>query len=291
MDNLPTPISFETALEKFIADLKNQKRSSATVIAYNSDLLQLKNHFVEKRITQVTTLTSQHLEDYLVVLSGNGYTAKSVSRKINSLKTFFKFLNQTGLTTINPTTGLAHPKYETSAPRTLTPLEYKSLRDAVRLDIRMSAVVELLLQTGMRISELANLHLDDVKKGELHIRALENNPSRNIPLNRAAFVAVQNYLNIRPKVKDDHLFVTKTGRPLLIRNIRTTIDRFFRNAGVKNARVNDLRHTFVAYQLTAGCEPQYLSQIVGHKRLSSTTKYLDYIKSPSFPNSSKLVEL
>ncbi|MEK7155069.1 MAG: tyrosine-type recombinase/integrase [Patescibacteria group bacterium] len=296
MNTLPTPISFDTALEKFTKELKSQSRSSATVIAYSSDLHQLKTYFVEKRITQVTTLTPQHLVDYLAHLSGNGYTAKSVSRKINSLKTFFKFLNHTSLTPTNPAVDLAHPKYTTSAPRILTPEEYASLRDAVRLDIRMSAIIELLLQTGMRISELANLHLEDIKKNEVSIRPLENNAGRSVPLNRMAATAVQNYLAIRPKVTDTHLFVTKTGHPLLIRNIRTAIDRFFRVAKVKTAKVNDLRHTFMAHQLSYGCEPQYLSQIVGHKRLTSTTKYLDFLPAqagvkPQSPLTTRLTEL
>lgn len=290
MNSLPTPISFETALEKFSGYLKSQKRSSATIIAYNSDLMQLKNHFIQQRITQVTTLTPQHLSDYLTHLSNNGYTAKSVSRKVNSLKTFFKFLYQNSLTPTNPTTDLAHPKYITSAPRVLTPIEYQSLRDAVRLDIRMSAIVELLLQTGMRISELANLRVEDIKKNEVYIRPLENNSGRSIPTSRSVSAAVSNYLSVRSTITDPHLFVTKTGRPLLIRNIRTAIDRFFRQANIKTAKVNDLRHTFVAHQLQAGCDPQYLSQIVGHKRLTSTTKYLDFVKPQSLITN-KLSEL
>jgi len=283
MNNLPTPISFDIALEKFIAHLKSQKRSSATITAYGGDLTQLKNHFVGKRITQVTTLTPQHLADYLAFLSANNYTAKSVSRKINSLKTFFKFLNQGRLTPTNPAEALAHPKYTSSAPRILTPAEYASLRDAVRLDIRMSAIIELLLQTGMRISELANLHVEDVRKNEVYIRPLENNGPRTVPINRSVSTAVQNYLNIRSRVADPHLFITKTGHPLLIRNIRTAIDRFFRTAGVKGVKVNDLRHTFMAHQLSAGCDPQYLSQIAGHKRLASTPKYLDYLPAARLP--------
>ena len=291
MNTLPTPVSFDTALEKFTSFLKSQKRSSATVTAYTSDLAQLKKHFADKRITQVTTLAPQHLTDYIAYLSANGYTAKSVSRKINSLKTFFKFLNQNSLTPTNPASELTHPKYESSAPRILTPAEYASLRDAVRLDIRMSAVVELLLQTGMRISELANLHTEDIKKNEVYVRPLENNGPRTIPLNRSVSTAISNYLAIRPAVTDTHLFVTKTGHPLLIRNIRTAIDRFFRVADVKGTKVNDLRHTFMAHQLSAGCDPQYLSQVVGHKRLTSTTKYLDFIKPCSGPLTTRLVEL
>src|SRR5262249_47462826 len=158
-------------------------------------------------------------------------------------------------------------------PRILTASEYKALREACRLDIRMSAIIELLLQAGIRISELANLRLDDVRKNELVVRPVENNSERTIPLSKSCVTAIQNYLAIRPKVKDDHLFVTKSGRALLVRNIRTSIDRNFKAAGVKNAKVNDLRHTFVAHQLAGGVDPEYLSKAVGHKRLTSTAKY------------------
>lgn len=155
----------------------------------------------------------------------------------------------------------------------------------------MCAIVELLLQTGIRISELANIHLEDVNKNELVIRPAENNPARTIPLNKSAAAAAQNYLAVRPAAKDPHLFVTKTGRPLLVRNIRTAIDRYFDHAGVKNVKVNDLRHTFMAHQLSAGVDPEYLAKTVGHKRLSSTSKYLDFIKSSVSTLSSRLVEL
>jgi len=252
--------------------------------------MQLKNYLGEHRITQATTVSTQHLQEYLDQLSTTGYTPKSVSRKINSLKTFFKFLAQNGLAPTNPAAPLTHPKYETAQPRVLIQTEYRSLRDACRLDIRMCVIIEFLLQTGIRISELANLHLSDVKKSEFVVRAQENNPQRTIPLSKNTTSAIQNYLAIRPKVEDPHLLVTKTGRPLLVRNIRTAIDRYFRQAGIKNAKVNDLRHTFIAHQLEAGADPIFLSKIVGHKRLSSTEKYLNFTKS-SIQTSTKLIEL
>lgn len=291
-DSLINPISFETALDKFLDHLKLQKRSSATIVAYKSDINQLKTHLSGQRITQATTVQTPHLEDFVRHISANGYTAKSVSRKINSIKTFFKFLLESGLHSTDPAAPLTHPKYETAPPRVLTQTEFKSLREVVRLDIRMSAVIEVLLQTGLRISELANLRVDDVRKGELVVRSWENNPTRTVPLSKTALSAIQNYLAIRPKVTDDHLFITKTGRPLLVRNIRTSIDRYFKTAGIKSAKVNDLRHTFVAHQLAGGVDPEFLSKTVGHKRLSSTSKYLDQMKpSANLSFSSKLIEL
>ena len=277
MSELPNPISFASALEKFVDHLKSQKRSSATTIAYQGDLRQLHLYLESHRITQATTVQTVHLEEYVADLGTKGYTPKSISRKINSFKTFFKFLHEQGLHNFNPALPLTHPKYDTPAPRILTPEEYRKLRDASRLDIRISAIVELLLQTGVRIGELANLHVEDVKKNELVIRSFENNPARTIPLNKTAASALQNYLNIRPQVTDLHLFVTKTGHPLLIRNIRTAIDRYFTKAGIKEAKVNDLRHTFIAHQLGAGVDLELINHIVGHRRKSSTEKYLEYI--------------
>ncbi len=290
-NELPNPVSFEVAIEKFVGYLKSQKRSSATIIAYKGDLEQLKKYLLGQKITQATTVTVEFLNNFIATMN-SGYTAKSVSRKINSLKTFFKFLLFAKLNSKDPSVSLQHPKYETSAPRILTPEECRALRDSCRLDIRLNSVIELMIQTGIRISELANLRLEDVKKTEIHIKALENNPARDIPLFRSSIVSIQNYLAIRPKVEDDHLFVTKSGRPLLIRNIRTAVDRYFRIAGIKGSKVNDIRNTFVAFQLNAGVDLEYLSKMVGHKRLSSTSKYISELKpNLSSASSTKLVEI
>ena len=291
MENIPDPVSFDQALDKFLSHLTTQKRSSATSIAYGSDLSQLKDHMAGKRITQATTIQTEHLQDYVNHLFSKNYTPKSISRKINSLKTFFRYLHTEKIVTANPAESLAHPHYDSKPPRILTREEYKSLRDAVRLDIRISAVVELLLQTGMRISELANLRIDDFKKNEVFVRSLENNPARTITLGKGAATAVQNYLSLRPEVKDDHLFVTKTGRPLLIRNIRTSVDRYFKKAGLKGTKVNDLRHTFIAHQLKAGVHPETIYKHVGHKRLSSTQKYLEHIEIKEEATLTRIIEL
>jgi site-specific recombinase XerD len=291
MDNTLNPVSFETALEKFLKHLESKSRSSATRIAYGSDLKQLMEHMGNKRITQATTIGPDHLREYIDSLFSQAYTAKSISRKINSMKTFFSFMHAEQLITTNPAEHLAHPKYDIKPPRVLSPEEYKALRDVVRLDIRIGTIVELLLQTGMRISELANLRLEDVKKNELHIRPIENNPSRDIPLTKSAATAVSNYLSLRPKVTDNHIFVTKTGRPLLIRNIRTSIDRYFKKAGIKNVKVNDLRHTFIAHQLKNGVRAEVVHKHVGHKRLSSTQKYLEFLQIKDELTATRIIEL
>lgn len=177
----------------------------------------------------------------------------------------------------DPAASVSHPKYEIKPPRVLSKLEYRALRDACRNDIRISAIVELMLQTGIRIGEVANLKMEDYKENEIYIRPFESHEGRNIPLNKAAKESLERYLKERSKVKEKTIFITKTGRPFLIRNIRSSIERYFELADIKGAKVNDLRHTWVYHHLAAGTPLVTISKLAGHKRLSTTEKYLKLI--------------
>jgi integrase/recombinase XerC len=217
-------------------------------------------------------------------MSGNGYTPKSISRKLNSIRTFYRFLKGASYATDDPSLKVAHPRYQLAAPRILTPMEYRALRDAARSDARMFAIIELLLQTGIRIGELANLKLSDIQKNQLHVAPFEKHEERIVPLNSKALEALNRYLEIRPKAESEHLFITKSGKPFLIRNIRTSVERYFRLAEIKNAKVNDLRHTFVAHHLKHGVSLVLISKILGHKRISTTERYLEFVKDRAKEN-------
>lgn len=266
------------AHNKFVEFLKGKKRASATILAYGKDIDQLVDYLKKAGKNDLSSVAQGDIETFLSKLSQNGYTQKSISRKINSIKTFYRFLKTSEFIITDPATFISHPKYEVKPPRILSKLEYRALRDACREDARISAIVEVLLQTGIRIGELASLKIEDVKESTLVIKPMEGHNGREIPLNKAAKTSLTTYINIRPKTNDTSLFVTKTGRPLLIRNIRTAIDRYFKMAGIKNAKVNDLRHTFIAHHLMAGTSLVLVSKLVGHKRLSTTEKYLDLVK-------------
>ncbi len=270
-------ISLQEASEKFTEFLRNQKRASATILAYGNDITQLAKFIAGKGVTVASAVNQALLEEFKADLGNKGYTAKSISRKINSIKTFFRFLKAEGAIEADPAASVAHPKYEVKPPRVLSKLEYRALRDACRGDGRISAIVELMLQTGIRIGEVANLRLEDFKGSEIYIRPFESHEGRNIPLNKAAKEALERYLNERPKVKEKAIFVTKTGHPFLIRNIRSSIERYFDLAGIKGAKVNDLRHTWVFHHLAAGTPLVTISKLAGHKRLSTTEKYLKLI--------------
>ncbi|OGH05174.1 MAG: hypothetical protein A2W22_05910 [Candidatus Levybacteria bacterium RBG_16_35_11] len=271
------PIKLRDAHEQFKSFLKENKHSNSTVVAYGKDIDQLISFLEELKKNHVHEVTQNDIEAFLAKLSGKGYTPKSISRKINSTRTFYRFLKVNEYITDDPSLLVAHPTYQLAAPRILNPTEYRALRDAARNDLRMYAIIELLLQTGIRIGELANLRLSNIQKDSLYIAPFEKHEERNVPLNKRAKEALNNYLKIRPQSKDDHVFITKSGKPFLIRNIRTAVERYFRLAEIKDAKVNDLRHTFVAHHLKHGVSLVVLSKVLGHKRLSTTERYIQYV--------------
>lgn len=292
------PIALKNAHQTFVEHLKGKNRASATVLAYGKDIEQLVAFLTDLQKNHVHEISTADISAFLAKLGKEGYTPKSVSRKLNSTKTFFRFLKIEEYITDDPSTLVPHPKFETKQPRILTPMEYRALRDAARSDIRISAVIELLLQTGMRIGELARLRIEDIylsegkKEGRIYIRPFEGHPERTIPLNTAAEEAVHRYLKERTGAAgEDNLFVTKNNKPLLIRNIRTAIDRYFKKAGIASAKVNDLRHTWVHHHLSKGTSVVLISKLAGHKRLSTTERYLGMIEPKKTQEKVKLEEL
>ncbi len=288
-------MTLSEARQDFIDFLKGKSRSSATILAYGKDIEQLVSFLSKKGVEAPTEVTSDELQSFMDGLVKENYTAKSISRKTNSTKTFFKFLKSSGEIANDPADALTHPSFESKPPRILSRMEYRALRDASRGDIRMSTVIETLLQTGIRIGELAKINLEDIKleaeNPVLYVHPEEGSVERNIPLTKSAIEAIKRYLEIRPKTQNKALFVTKTGRPLLVRNIRTAIDRYFRLAGIKGAKVNDLRHTWVAHQLASGLSLVMVSKLAGHKRVSTTEKYLQYVPARTTEDKIKLEEL
>lgn len=272
------PTTIRSAHQQFIDFLKGKKHSSSTILAYGKDIEQLASFLEEMNKHHVHDVTADDLQAFLAKMSEQGYTPKSLSRKLNSTRTFYRFLKVNEYITDDPSLLVSHPRYELAPPRILKPTEYRALRDAARHDSRMFAIIELLLQTGIRIGELAELRLSDIQGDTLKIRPYEKHEERTVPLNRPAKEALNNYLKTRPQVEDDHVFITKSGKPFLVRNIRTAIERYFRIAEIENAKVNDLRHTFVAHHLKHGVSLVLLSKILGHKRISTTERYLEYVK-------------
>jgi site-specific recombinase XerD len=282
-----------TYIKNFKKQLETLGRASATILAYTKDIEQMSDFLVKQGKINPGDITQEDIDSFKDDLNQKNYTAKSISRKLNSIKAYFRYLKSQNIIEGNPASQVAHPKYDLKPPRVLSKLEYRALRDACRSDNRISAIVEILLQTGVRISELANLGLEDLdfKNNKINIKAYESHAQREIPLNTAAKASLELYLTDRPKGGSKNVFITKTGNPFLVRNIRSSIDRYFNLGGIKDAKVNDLRHTFIAQQLMAGTPLVYVSKLAGHKRLSTTEKYLEFISEKGTKERPRLEEL
>lgn len=262
-------------LPKFIDSLNEKGRSPATVLAYRSDLTQLVDFLIRREKVLPDQVRPDDLDGFRDTLLADKYTPKSVSRKLNAVKTFFRWMISENFVSSDVSASVAHPKIESILPKFLSPLEYRALRDVVRNDVRIAAIIELILQTGLRISEVASLKSENVKNESLKIEAYATQPERNVPLNKPASDVLNAYMAIRPKAESPFVFISKNGKPLAVRNIRASIARYMQRAELPNYSVNDLRTTFIVENLKAGVDIVLLSQVSGHKRLSTTERYLE----------------
>lgn len=290
-------LTHRQALELFIEHLNKKNRSPSTIVAYKKDIEQLFEFFA-KQHKYIQDFQTKHLEIYVErLIKDKKFTLKTVSRKINSLKTLFKFLHKNNYVKSNIADPISHPKFKPKEPRILSNLEYKALRDTARKNGRLYAIIEILLQTGMRIGELSRLKIKDLELEQYpytaKIESYASNPERIITLNETARDAIKSYLKIRPQSDNDqgYLFITRNGKQVLVRNIRTMINNAFEKSGIENATVNDIRNTFIVYQLEHGIPLERVAEIVGHQRLTSTEKYLNLISNKKTKKSTKAIPL
>ena len=278
-------------LPKFIDSLNQKKRSPATVLAYRSDLTQLVDFLLKREKVLPEQVRPDDLDAFRDTLLNDKYTPKSVSRKLNAVKTFFRWMISENFVSSDVSASVAHPKIENALPKFLSPLEYRALRDVVRNDTRIAAIIELILQTGLRISEVASLKSENIKDNSIKIESYATQPERNVPLNSPAKDVLNAYIAIRPQSESPFVFISKNGKPLAIRNIRASVARYMQRAELPNYSVNDLRTTFIVENLKNGVDIVLLSQVSGHKRLSTTERYLELAEISEPGKKQTLIEL
>lgn len=262
-------------IKLFIVYLNRQGKSESTRIAYKKDLEQLAETNTRKGLIDFSNDDIRSGMQYLK--KSKELSPKTLSRKLNSYRTFYKYLVSTKRLVQNPALNVEHPRYIPKKKRILKPTEYLALKEISRANERLYTMIELLLQTGIRISELSELKISDVdiNKKQLHIRPYESNDERKIPLNHKILIVLKSYLNKLGKSKaNSPLFATRTYKKIEVRNIRSSIDRAIMKAKLKDVCVNDLRNTFITHQLSEGASISFVAEIVGHKNEVTTHKYL-----------------
>lgn len=283
-------------IKDFTLYLKRRGKSKSTLIAYENDIRQLAESNVNKDLTE---FNEADIRSGLVFLqTSKTLSAKTISRKLNSIRTFYKYLAEKKIIHSSPAENISHPKFKAKKQRILSRMEFLALREISRENLRLFTMIELLLQTGIKIGEISRLKVKDVnlngKFAEIFIETFASSPSRRVPLNSKIQYELEKYIreNNFKKKPESPLFSTKTGKSIQIRNIRSSIDRALIKAKIRNACVNDLRNTFIVHQLNNGMSLSHVAGVVGHKNTITTSRYLELLPKKFKPNGTEqIVEL
>ena len=223
---------------------------------------------------------------FLVMLNEKAYSKATVARKLATLRSFYKYLIRSGHIEENPLSSVRTPKQEKKLPRFLEYEEVKILLETPPLDnwlgARDRAILEVLYSTGIRVSELVALNMDDIDfLGEVvHVRG-KGKKERIAPISSSALQTIQHYMEFRNKRSQNNenfdirvLFVNKHGRRLSTRSVRRKMDKYLKIAGLDpNISPHTLRHSFATHMLNNGADLRSVQELLGHQSLSTTQVY------------------
>lgn len=272
-------------MKDFIASFKNyltyKNKSKATKRAYINDINQF-SKVIKKDLLNIESTDVEAFKKYLKL---NDYTNDSITRKLNSLNSFYKWLKYKNEIDTNPINPVAYPKSIPTKQRILSKEECRQLLAEARNDLRTFTIFSTLLYTGMKISELHQLKIKDL---ELDFKSpkikVKNSSSsiREVPLNDKLLFILNTYFKDFHKFKSQEnfpLFYTTNKNPILIRNLRVMLDKLFKNTDTFDAKVNDIRNTFIVRQLEAGNSIEFVGKVVGHKSRKATERYLKFVEN------------
>ncbi len=232
------------------------------------------------------TTQTDSVRSYLAFLNEKQYSKATIARKLATLRSFYKFLVKRNHITSNPVVSIRTPKQEKKLPRHLEYEEVKRLLNTppvnTWLGARDRAILETLYSTGIRVSELVALNMDDIDfLGEVvHIRG-KGKKERIAPIGSSALQVIQHYMEYRNKRAQSNsnfdskvLFVNKHGRRLSTRSVRRKMDKYLKMAGLDPAiSPHTLRHSFATHMLNNGADLRSVQELLGHQSLSTTQIY------------------
>lgn len=260
-----------------LAPLGHHEGGVATAVATQTELE------VDQRLLAVDV---DEARTYLAYLNDKGYSKATIARKLATLRSFYKFVVKTGRRDSNPLTTIRTPKQEKKLPRFLEFEEVKRLLETPSTDswlgARDRAILETLYSTGIRVSELVGLNMDDIDfLGEvIHIRG-KGKKERITPISSSALQAIQHYMEYRNRRAQSNshfdskvLFVNKHGQRLSTRSVRRKMDKYLKSAGLDPAiSPHTLRHSFATHMLNNGADLRSVQELLGHQSLSTTQVY------------------
>lgn len=270
-------------IDDFIDYLEYERNySNNTIIAYKNNILQLIDYLECNKINDLKKVDYDTIRNYLSYLHNKKYEAKSISRMISSMRSFFKYLKANNIISNNPMLLISNPKVEKKLPKYLTINEIEKILSIPDMSdsvgIRDAFILELLYVSGIRVSELVNIKLSDVTPTQKKIKILgKGSKERYVLYGSRCKDLLNKYMGIREnflKYPNEYLILSKTGRKLNTREVRNIINRIKTKAGIDiSISPHTFRHTFATHMLNEGADLRAVQELLGHENLSTTTIY------------------
>lgn len=269
----------------FNSYLKAEKElSHNTIESYIRDLKQFNNYLEENGLSDIINVNKTLIITYLMHLQKSGKALSTVSRNIASLRSFYQFLLNEGIISKDPTINLQSPKQEKKLPSILTPKEVEILLEQPNMNcskgVRDKAMLELLYASGIRVSELIALDVDDVNLYMDYILSSKGTPNeRVIPIGKMAVKTLSLYLdkhrmNFVKDPEEKSLFVNYHGKRLTRQGFWKIVRGYTSQANInKNITPHTLRHSFAAHLLQNGADLKSVQEMLGHADISTTQVY------------------
>lgn len=276
----------EENIRGYIDYLRSKRDASYnTMISYERDLRKLTEFLVRQEIDDVSEVNETVLNSYILFLEREGKAPSTVSRSIASLKGFFEYCQKQGKIETDPAENLKPPKVEKKFPQTFTIMEMQKLMEGPNLSsdkgVRDRAMLELLYATGIRVSELISLKVEDVNLSMEYLVCHEKSRDRIIPFGAAAKEALVHYMDSTRErmiegVESEYLFVNCSGKSMSRQGFWKLIKFYADKAGIeKEITPHTFRHSFAAHLLENGADVQSVKKMMGHADTAAAQMYVD----------------
>ena len=271
------------------AYLAQEKHASAnTLSSYIRDLNQFRTWLLGSGITDLRKVKKEAINEYLLHMTQIGKSPATVTRSTASIKSFYAYLLQSGVIKANPAKSVAAMKVERKYPEILTNREVELFLEQPKCvdekGFRDHAMLELLYATGIRVSELIGLNVEDVNLSAGFIPCTSRGKERIVPLYHTAVKALEDYVrNIRPRIiadEEEHaLFVNMNGERMSRQGFWKIIKYYQEKAEIdKDITPHTLRHSFAVHLLENGADLRSIQEMLGHADISSTQIYTHVVK-------------
>lgn len=271
-------------LNKFVIYLKDEKNySDYTITNYSIDIEEFYVFLKKENITRLQDVDYKILRKYLNYMTENKYSNKTISRKLSSLRTFFKYLVKKEIINDNPMILISNPKEEKKLPKYLNYGEIEKILEIpnkeTTLGLRNACILEILYSTGIRVSELVNLKISDIDFYNKKIRVLgKGNKERIVLFGNRCEHLLERYIKesrvVLNKKKIEYLFLNNLGQNISVRSIENIIDKIEKEACLKfSISPHVFRHTFATHLLDNGADLNSVKELLGHENLNTTAIY------------------